>query len=120
MFSVVVKLVVAPAGNLGHGGFHRAGGGISIKDHMSLDVSGRPSHGLDEGGLGPKETLLISIQNGNEGYLRQVQPLPQKVDADQNVKIAFSQIIQNIASLKGRHIRVQVGSFNIFLLQVIG
>ena len=72
-----------------------------VHNHLAVSVSGRPADGLDQRRLRPEETLLIRIQNGDQGNLRDVQALPQKVDAHQDVKFPKAQVADDLHPLDG-------------------
>jgi len=50
-------------------------------------TSGAPDR-LDQGTARSQETLLVGVQDGDQGDLGQVQALAQQVDADQDVELA--------------------------------
>ena len=67
---------------------HGGGDLVGIHDDQALRVSGSTADGLNQRGLGPEEALLVRVQNGHQRDLRQVQALPQEVDAHQHIKLA--------------------------------
>jgi hypothetical protein len=63
---------------------------------------------LDKGLLRAQKSFFVGIQYGYQRHFRQVQSFAQKIDADQNIKFATSQIAQNLYPLKRFNIRMQV------------
>ena len=55
-------------------------------------LSAARSDGLYQRGFRTQETFLVRIQNGNQGYLRQVKTFTQQVDANQHIKQTKPQI----------------------------
>ena len=86
------------------GGAHGGGDLVGIHDDQALRVSGSTTDGLNQRGLGPEEALLVRVQNGHQRDLRQVQALPQEVDAHQHIKLAQPQISDDLHPLNGLHV----------------
>ena len=61
---------------------------VGVEDDPAPGVSGGAADGLDERLVSTaEEALLVGVEDGHQGDLRQVQPLPQQVDADEHVKL---------------------------------
>src|SRR5437763_610042 len=109
----------APLG-LGDRPPHRVGHRVGVHDDLPVDVAGRPAHGLDEGRLAAEEPLLVGVEDGDQGDLRQVEPLAQEVDADQYVELAQAQVPQQLDALDGVDVGMQVAHPQAHLQQVLG
>ena len=81
---------------------------VGVHDDEAVCVSGRPADGLDQAGLGPEEALLVRVQDRHQADLRQVQPLPQEVDAHQHVELSQPQAADDLHALDGLDIGVHV------------
>ena len=110
----------APALGLIDGPAHGGRDLVGIHDHHALRVSGRAADGLDEGGLAAEKALLVCVQNGHQAHLRQVQSLPQQVDAHQHVKCAQAQVADDLHALDGVDVVVHVADLDACVFQVIG
>ena len=55
-----------------------------------------------------QEALLVRVQDGHQGDLRQIQPFPQEIDADQDVEDPQAQIPEDLHALQGGDVRVEV------------
>ena len=105
---VVIVLDLPAALRLADGRVHRGRDGIGIHDDQALRVSGSPADGLDQGRLGPEEALLVRVQNSHQAHLRQVQALPQQIDAHQHVELAHTQVPDDLHAFDGGHVRVHI------------
>ncbi len=85
---VVGVLDFSPAAGFLHGCRHGRRDFVGIEDDYALGVSRGPADGLDEGRFRAEEALFVRVQNGDEGDLRQVQALPEEVDAHQHVEVS--------------------------------
>ena len=101
MLGVVGDLLRAPPIGLVDGGPHGVGHPIRVHEHPSADVARRPADHLDQGAAGAQEPLLVGIEDGDQGHLRQVEPLAQQVDPDQHVVHAQAQVPQDLDPLQG-------------------
>ena len=120
MLLVVRHLDAPPTVRLANGPPHRIGDGVGVHDDGAVDVARRPTDGLDEGLLGSQEALLVGVQDGHQGDLGQVQPLPQQVDAHHHIVVAQTQVAQNLHPLDGVNLRVEVVHLDSHLGQVVG
>ena len=102
------------------GVLHRVRHPVGVHDHLAVDVAGRPTHGLDEARLRAQEALLVGVQDGDQRHLGQVEPLPQQVDADEDVELAEPQGAQDLDALDGVDVAVQVAHPQPLLEQVVG
>ena len=81
---------------------------VGVHDDQALRVSGGAADGLDEGCLAAEEALLVRVQDGHQRHLRQVQALPQEVDAHQHVELAQAQVPDDLHALDGLDVGVHV------------
>ena len=100
LLPAALRLIDGPA----HGG----GDGIRVHDDHTVRVSGSPADGLDQRGLRPQEALLVRVQNGHQADLRQVQALPQQVDAHQDIKGAQAEVPDDLHALDGVDVVVHI------------
>ena len=63
---------------------------------MPLHVSGSTSDGLDQGCLRPQKAFLIRIQDGYEGYLRDIQTLTEEIDPNQHIEDTQAEVSHNL------------------------
>lgn len=82
VFEVVGLLLLAAAVGLGDGALHRAGHAVGVEDDAAVDVARRAADGLDQGGLGAQEALLVRVEDGDQAALGDVEAFAQQVDAD--------------------------------------
>ena len=108
MFLVEVILDGPAALRLVDGRPHGGGHFISVHDDEALGVSGGATDGLDQAGLAAEEALLVGVQNGDKRHLRQVQALPQEVDAHQHVELTQAQVPDDLHALDGLDIGVHI------------
>ena len=120
MLNVVGLLEAAPPVGLGDGPPHRVREPIGVHDHLSVDVPGGAADGLDERGLAPEEPLLVGVEDGDERDLGQVQPFAEQVDADQHVELAEAQVAEDLDSLDGVDVGMQVAHPDALFEQVVG
>ena len=104
MLLVIFLLNCATSLGLIDGLLHGVGHVVGIHYYVAFRVSGRTSNGLNERSLRTKESLFIRIYYGNQGYLRNIKTLPEKVDAHKNVKDIKSHIPDDLSSLQSINI----------------
>ena len=119
MLLVEIVLNSPAALRLLHGRPHGGSDFICIQDDQALGVSGGAADGLDQGRLAAEESLFVRVQHRHQADLRQVQALPQEVDAHQHVELAQPQVPDDLHPLDGLHVRVHIphpdaGVFEIF------
>ena len=85
-----------------------------------MGVAGRPADGLDQRALVAQEALLVGIEDRHQGDLRNIQALPQQVDAHQHIELAQAQVADDLHPLHGIDVRVQVAYPHVMLVQVLG
>ncbi|MNX88672.1 hypothetical protein D3C86_1206500 [compost metagenome] len=120
MFEVVGLLLLAAAVGLGDGAFHRAGHAVGVEDDAAIDVTGGATDGLDQGGFGAQEALLVRVEDGDQAALGDVEALAQQVDADQDVEGAQAQVAQDLDAFQGVDVGVHVADLHPLLVHVFG
>ena len=87
---------------------------------MALRVSRGAADGLDQGGLRTQEALLVRVQDGHQGDLRNVQPLSQQVDAHQNVEHIQTHVPDDLGTLQRIDVGMQIFDPDPDLPHIIG
>ena len=118
MLAVVGELDVAPPIGLADRGAHRLGLAVRVHQHRALDVARGAPDRLDQARLAAQEALLVGVQDHDERHLRQVEPLAQEVDADEDVVLAEPQVADDLDPLQGVDLGVQVADPEPVLQQV--
>ena len=103
-----------------HGPAHGGGDGVGVQNHHAVGVARRPADGLDQRGLRAQEALLVCVQDSHQGYLWQVQPLPQQVDAHQHVELPQAQVPDDLHALDGVDVVVHIPHPDARALEVVG
>ncbi len=93
---------------------------IGIQNNPSLGVSRGPADGLDKRCSGPQIALLIRVQNADQCAFRNIQALPQQVNADKHVKHAQAQIADNLDTFQRVHIRMHIAHLNAGFMHIFG
>src|SRR5208337_3639335 len=109
----------APVGFL-YRALHRAGDDVGVENHLAVDIAGGAADRLNERRLRAQKTLLVGVENGHQRTFRNVEPLAQKVDADQRVESAEAQIADDLDALDGVDVGVHVAHPDPVLVQVFG
>ena len=87
---------------------HRVGHHVGVHDDPPVDVPGRPPDRLYERGLRAQKSLLVGVQDRHEADLRQIESLPEQVDAHDDVIDAQTKVPQHLAALQCIDLGVQV------------
>src|ERR1017187_1642099 len=120
MPAVVLLLHGTPLARDVDGLLHGIGLPIRVHDDLSAHVAGGAADGLNQRALGAQEAFLVGVENGDQGHLRQIQSLAQKVDADQHIELAQAQVAQDLDAFEGVDVRVQVADAHAKLAVVFG
>ena len=120
VFQVVRRLDLAPALGGRHRLPHGIGDRVGVEHHRPVDVAGGAAHRLDERRGRAQESFLVGIEDGHQRHLRQVQPLPEQVDAHQDVDGPEPQLTQDLDAGDRVDVRVQVLHPHPGIGQVIG
>ncbi len=79
---------------------------------------------LDERGRRAEVALLVGVQDRDQGHLRDVEPLPKQVDADQRVELAQPEVADHLDALEGVDVGVEVADaeahLEVVLAEVLG
>ena len=93
---------------------------VGVHDDLAVDVARGAADGLDEAGLAAQEALLVGVEDGDQRDLRQVEPLAQQVDADEDVELAQPQVAHDLDALERVDLAVQVAHLEAVLDEVVG
>ena len=88
--------------------------------HFTGDVTGCTTNSLNQRCRRSQETFLIGIEDRHQAHFRQVQALTQQVNAHQYVIGAHPQLPQQLNSLQGIDVTMQVTHTNTGLGEVVG
>ena len=113
-------LLDAAALSLAHGFFHRLGDAVGVQNRPAVQVSGSTANGLNQAALGAQEAFFVSVQNGHQRDLGDIQALAQQVDTHQHIESAQAQVTQNFHPLHRVHVAVQIAHLDAVVAQVIG
>ncbi len=119
MCLVVSVLNAAAPLRLLDGDLHRAADLVRVHDDPAVRVSGRAADGLDQRSLRTQEPFLVRIEDRHQRNLRNIQPLPEQIDADQHVERAQPQIADDLHTLQRIDLRVQIAYFDIDAFEVV-
>ena len=97
---------------------HRTGDLVCVHDHSPVDVACGTTAGLDQGTGAAQEALLVGVKDSDQLNLRDIQPFPQQVDANQNIKDALAQIANNANTLNGVDIGMQVAAADTDFIEI--
>src|SRR4051794_35415005 len=79
-----------------------------------------PSCRLQQRRFATQEAFLIGIQDAHQAHLGKVKAFAQQVDAYQDVEVAGSQRTQNLNTLDGVDLTVQVPYLEVEIAKVVG
>ena len=88
---------------------HRSGDLVCVHQDPAVDIARCPTGGLGERSIGPQKALLVGVHDGHERHLWDVEPFPQEVHADQDIKSAISQLPNDFDAIEGLDVAVDVG-----------
>ncbi len=87
MLAVVSLLSLSPALRFPDQRPDRLGFPIRKEHHFPVEMPGRPTGRLDQGGFRSQIPLLVGVENTHQRHLGQIQPFPQEVDPHQHVDL---------------------------------
>ena len=87
---------------------------------MPARIACGASDGLDERGIRAQEALFVRVEDGDERNLGHVQSLAQEVDADEYIERTRAQVVDDLRTLDGRNVRVEVAHLDPRLTQILG
>src|SRR5436190_10414260 len=105
---VELELHLPPAVRLGDGAAHRVRDLVGVHDHLTVDVAGGATHGLDQRRVGAQEALLVGVEDRHQRHLGKVEALTQQVDTDEHVELAEAKRAQDLDPLERVDLAVQV------------
>ena len=119
---LLVERILQGAAALGlvHRRAHTACDSVRIENDHTIRVSRGTANGLNKTGFASEESLLIRVQNGDQADLRHIQTLTQEVDAHQHIKLAQTQVADQLHTLDGLHIVVHIAHLDPRLGEVFG
>ena len=82
-------------------------------------TSGRSEKGHQRG-FAAQKTLLVGIQNGHQGDLRQIESLTQQIHPHEHVKLPLAELLEQIDPLEGVEFAVQPAAADVALLEIGG
>ena len=83
-------------------------------------MSRRSAGGLHQTSRRTQEPFLVSIEDGNQRHLGNIQPFPQQVDAHEYIELALAQCTQNLDSFDRANITMQITDVNADVSKVVG
>jgi hypothetical protein len=108
MNPIVLLLNPSPPICLQNGLIHGRRHFIPIENHLSVHIPGSPAKSLDERLFGSEETLLVGIEDRDERDLRKIEPFPQKIDANEDIKLPQPKFSDNLNSIKGINVGMEI------------
>jgi hypothetical protein len=111
LFSDVVGLLLgSPPVRFAHGLAHGIRHSIGIQNRAAFYVARAAPHRLNQRSRAAQIAFFIRVENGHQRNFGQIEPLAQKVDADQHVELPAAQIAQNAHALERLDFRVQIAA----------
>ena len=91
---------------------HGFGDGLCIHDGKSVNIAGCTSYNLNKRTVVAQKSLIISIENSHEGDFGNVESLAKKVDANEHVVGACTEVVDDVHTVEGVHIGMDVVGFD--------
>ncbi len=105
---VISHLDFPTAESFPDGPFHGRRYAVCIENNTTLCIPGGTACRLHQTGFRTQEAFLVRVQNGHKGNLRNIQALPEQVDADQDIKYAHAKVTDNLHSFNGIYVMVHI------------
>ena len=99
---------------------HRLGHVVGVHHDLAADVPRGPADHLDQRPCAAQEALLVGVEDRDQRHLRQVDPLAEQVDADEDVVHAEAEVAQDRHPLQRVDLRMEVLDLDPELLEVVG
>ena len=117
---VIGELLFAPRLADGDELLDRIGHLVGVENDEAVEMARGAARGLDERRLRAEKALLVGVEHGDERDLGQVEPLAQKIDADEHIDLAGAQAAQDFHPLDRVDFGVDVAHLDAEIAQVIG
>ena len=118
MCLVISHLFGTAAGGLVDGLAHGIGDGVGIHNDLALGISGGTTSSLRQRTFRAKEAFLVSIQDGYQTHLGQIQSLTQKVDTDQHIKFTHTKALQDFHTFHSIHVGMDVARLDFQAIEI--
>src|SRR5438552_10586733 len=112
IFRVVSKLLGAAAIGLVDSFIHGIGAAVGVENGAAFNVAGAAADSLNERGGAAEIAFLVGVENGDEGDFGKVETFPKKVDADEDVEFAATEVAQNLDAIERFDLGMQVAAAN--------
>lgn len=119
MLGVELNLLLAPPIGFGDGALHGLGDSVGVEDGRPTKISGCASDCLDEASFRTEEALFVGIKYGHQRHFGDVQTFPEKVDTHQHIEASQPEVANDLDTLNGIDIRVQVADPHTVLTEEI-
>ena len=120
VFGVVVDLDLAAITAYGEEGLDAFGLLIGEEDDFAGDVAGGAAGGLDEGGFAAEEAFFVGVEDADEGDFGEVEAFSEKVDANEDVAVAFAEGAEDFDAFDGVDVAMEVADFESDIAEVVG
>ena len=108
MLAVVFPLHLPPPDRLVDRAAHGIRHAVRVQDRLPAEVAGRPADRLHKRAVRAQEPLLVRVEDRDQRHLRQIKPLPQEVDPDENIERPQPQVPQDLDPVDGGDVGVHV------------
>ena len=86
---------------------------IGKENHRAVHVAACSPHRLNQAAVISQKSFFVRVQNSDQRNLGQVQSFAKKIDSDKDVKIPFSQTLQQFMPFQSFNVAVQIAGFDI-------
>ncbi len=87
---------------------HRLADIVGIHYYQAVYVSGGPACGLGQRPCSTQETFLVGIENGNERYRGDIQPLPEQINPYKHVEQSVLEVLYYLHAVGGVDVGVDI------------
>ena len=87
---------------------HRRGDFIAVENCLTVNITRCTTNGLNQRTFGTQETFFVSVKDCHQRNFRHIQPFTQQVDTHQHVEFTQAQIADDLHTLDGINIGVQI------------
>ena len=117
---VIFNLLRPAAVGLADGLLHRLGDRVGIHYHKAVDVSCGSPGGLGQRPSRAEEAFLVCVKNSHKRHCRNIQSLAQEVHPDQHIEEAVLEVFDDLDTLAGIDIGMDVAHPDVNLVQIVG